>query len=94
MTITTSHRKRGAQPSTYPILDTPDTWRRLEADLRSQHLPHEATPEASAIYGQKYAIRARLENPAGVSADAVSVWVIRTGEEFPRFVTAYPEGSR
>ncbi len=73
---------------------TANKWRRLEADLRSQHLPQEATPEASAMYGQKYTIRARLEGPAGVSADTVSVWVVRTGEDFPRFVTAYPEGSR
>jgi hypothetical protein len=73
---------------------TPDNWRRLDADLRSQHLSQEATLEASAMYGQKYTIRARLEGPSGVSADTVSVWVVRTGEEFPRFVTAYPEGSR
>ena len=73
---------------------TADNWRRLEADLRNQHLPQETTPEASAFYGQKYTIRARLEGPSGLSADTVSVWVVRTGEEFPRFVTAYPEGSR
>jgi len=69
-------------------------WRRLEADLRSQHLSRQATLEAPAIYGQKYTIRARLEGPSGVSADTVSVWVVRTGETFPRFVTAYPEGNR
>jgi hypothetical protein len=70
-----------------------DNWRRLEADLRSQHLSQDAMPEGQAIYGQKYTIRARLEGPSGASADTVSVWVVRTGEEFPRFVTAYPEGS-
>ena len=73
---------------------TSDNWRRLEVDLRSQHLSQEATPEAPAMYGRKYTIRARLEGPLGVSADTVSVWVVRTGEEFPRFVTAYPEGGR
>ena len=46
------------------------------------------------LCGQKYGIRARLEGPSGASADIVSAWVVRTGEEFPRFVTAYPEGSR
>ena len=73
---------------------TSDNWRRLDADLRSQHLSQESTLEASAMYGQKYTIRARLEGPSGASADTVSVWVVRTGEEFPRFVTAYPEGNR
>ena len=32
-----------------------------------------------------------LVGPAGSLADVVSVWVVRTGEEVPRFVTAYPE---
>jgi hypothetical protein len=30
--------------------------------------------------------------PSGRSAEVVSVWVVRTGEDFPRFVTAYPGG--
>ena len=71
---------------------SPEDWRRLEADLRSQHLPKDATPEERTSYGQKYAIRATLVGPSGSSADVVSVWFVRRGEEFPRFVTAYPEG--
>lgn len=69
-------------------------WRRLEADLRSQHLSKDATAEGRTSYGQKYAIRAILVGPAGRAAEVVSVWVVRTGEEVPRFVTAYPGGSR
>ena len=38
--------------------------------------------------------RASFARPSGQSADVVSVWVVRTGEDFPRFVTAYPEGGR
>ncbi len=69
-------------------------WRQLEADRRSQHLPQSATVEEGTPYGQKYAIRATLVGPAGAAAEVVSVWVVRTGEEFPRFVTAYREGAR
>jgi len=71
-----------------------ENWRQLEVDLRSQHLSQEATAEEPTPYGQKYTIRATLVGPSGSSAEAVSVWVVRTGEEFPRFVTAYPEGGR
>ena len=39
---------------------SPEDWRRFEADLRSQHLPKDATPEERTSYGQKYAIRATL----------------------------------
>jgi hypothetical protein len=69
-------------------------WHRLEADLRRQHLSQDATLEERTRYGQKYAIRATLVGPSGRSAEVVSVWVVRTGEEFPRFLTAYPEDGR
>ena len=69
-------------------------WRQLDADLRSQHLPRDATLESQTAYGQKYSIRATLVAPSGSSADVVSVWVVRRGEELPRFVTAYPEAGR
>ena len=73
---------------------SPEDWRRLEADLRSQHLTKDATPQGRTSYGQKYAIRATLVGPLGRSAEVMSVWVVRPGEESPRFVTAYPEGGR
>ena len=69
-------------------------WRHLEADLRAQHLSQDATRAEQTRHGQKYTIRATLVGPSGRSAEVVSVWVVRTGEEFPRFLTAYPEGDR
>lgn len=71
-----------------------EKWPQLEADLRSQHLSRDVTVEIQIPYGQKYSIRATLVGPSGRSADVVSVWVVRTGEEFPGFVTAYPEVGR
>jgi hypothetical protein len=52
---------------------SPEDWRRLEADLRSQHLPKDATAEERTSHGQKYAIRATLVGPSGNSADVLSV---------------------
>lgn len=71
-----------------------EEWRQLETDLRSQHLGRDATLEEQTPYGQKYSIRATLVGPSGSSADVVGVWIVRTGEELPRFVTAYPEVGR
>jgi hypothetical protein len=62
---------------------------RLEADLRPQHLSQDVTLEEQTPYGQKYSIRATLIGPSGSSADVVSVWFVRTGEEIPRLVAAY-----
>jgi hypothetical protein len=73
---------------------SPEEWGQLEADLRGQHLSQDATRLEQTRYGQKYAIRATLVGPSGSSAEVVSVWVVRIGEEFPRFLTAYPEGGR
>lgn len=67
-------------------------WSRLEADLRAQHLPQEATLANATVYGQKYEIRATLVGPANRAAAVVSIWIVRTGQDVPRFVTAYPEG--
>ena len=69
----------------------PGDWGQLEADLRGQHLSQDAERREQTRYGQKYAIRATLAGPSGRSAEVVSVWVVRIGEEFPRFLTAYPE---
>ena len=71
-----------------------EKWPQLEADLRSQHLSRDVTLENQTPYGEKYSIHAPLVGPSGSSADVVSIWVVRTGEEFPRFVTAYPEVGR
>lgn len=73
---------------------TAESWWRLAEDLRDQRLTRDATPTETNSYGQKYEIRASLVGPAGRAAEVVSVWVILANEDFPRFVTAYPEGGR
>ena len=71
---------------------TADQWRELESALRTQHLTQDADAAGVVSGGQKFTIRAILVGPNGQSASVVSVWVVRTGESAPRFVTAYPGG--
>ncbi|MBI4220090.1 MAG: hypothetical protein HY682_08120 [Chloroflexi bacterium] len=71
-----------------------DSWQRLEADLRNQHLRHDAVAGKATRYGQTYEIRATLVGPSGSSARVVSIWFLPADEDVPRFVTAYPEVSR
>lgn len=68
-------------------------WEQLASDLRTQHLAADAVALEPTHYGQKYRIRAILKGPSR-QAIVVSVWVVRTGESVPRFVTAYPGDSR
>ena len=81
-------------PFFYALGYSSENWRQLEVDLRAQHLSRDVTLEDQTPYGQKYSIRATLVGPSGSSASMMSVWIVRTGEEIPRFVTAYPEVGR
>ena len=69
---------------------TRDDWVILEADLRSQHLLLDAEEGERSKYGRKFIITGPLRGPSGVTAQVTTVWIVRTGEEVARFVTAYP----
>lgn len=41
-------------------------------------------------HGRKYIIRANVKGPNDRTLAVQSIWIILKGEDFPRFVTAYP----
>jgi hypothetical protein len=41
-------------------------------------------------FGIKYAVEGPLVTPSGVTTILRTVWIVRSGEVSPRFVTAYP----
>jgi hypothetical protein len=59
-------------------------------DALLAHARGEAEPAGGGAHGQKYAVRGILQGPAGREAPVVSVWIVLTGEDVPRLVTAYP----
>ncbi len=69
----------------------PDRWSDLRDELLLAARSPDATPGQPSPFGQKYEVRATLRGPAGRSAGVVSVWIQLHGEDFPRFVTAFPE---
>ena len=50
----------------------------------------DATPGKPSDFGTKYEIRSEMTGPRGTHI-ILSVWMIRTGENDPRLVTAYVE---
>ena len=50
----------------------------------------EAHVGSATRFGQKYVVLGTIEGPSGRVAQIVVVWIILNGEDFPRFVTAYP----
>jgi len=41
-------------------------------------------------FGVKYIIDGSIPTPVGITVNIRTVWIIETGEKYPRFVTAYP----
>jgi len=69
---------------------TADNWQQLEADLRILVQSQDAKVGQITKYGQKYEVRGMLGIPNAKRAEVVTVWIIRRGENVPRFVTAHP----
>src|SRR5687767_4984199 len=68
-----------------------DEWRRLETDIRRQHLTAEVTVKRETAYGPRFDIVAPLHTPSGRSILFRSVWQIDTGTVYPRLITMYQE---
>lgn len=71
-----------------------DTWQQLEADLRGVAAGGEATFGEQTQYGQKYEVHGILQARSGEPVSVVTAWIVRWGEDAPRFVTAYPGEKR
>ena len=46
--------------------------------------------EEPSPFGRRYVIEGAMETPDGRNPSVRAVWFVRTGEDVPRFVTAYP----
>lgn len=67
-------------------------WKRLELDLRNLATSEDAVLGRGSPYGQKYEVHGHLTGPSGSMVEIVTVWIILTGENVPRFVTAFAGG--
>ena len=65
-------------------------WLELQRDLARFALSASAVPGQASRFGTKYEVSAILRGPSGRSATVVTVWMVRTGDDAPRLVTAYP----
>lgn len=65
-------------------------WEMLHDDLLSIARTGPAARGHPSAYGQTFEVDGILTGPAGRSAAFRTVWMIKTGEDFPRFITARP----
>jgi hypothetical protein len=65
-------------------------WDRTAWALREHAAEHDVTRVETSPYGQRYVIEGVICSLDGRDPFIRTIWFIETGEEMPRFVTAYP----
>ncbi len=65
-------------------------WETLAADICGL-LPAQASLVDTTEFGKKYTISGEVIGPNGRKFGLTTVWIILSGENAPRLVTAYPE---
>jgi len=65
---------------------------RLMEDLIRIAVSNAVSEEVDTRFGIKYIVDGHVISPTGIRARLPTVWIIETGENLQRFVTAYPAG--
>lgn len=65
-------------------------WQVLADALLGHVADHEVAKIESSPFGLRYVIEGTITTPGDRMAPIRSVWFIETGDDIPRFVTAYP----
>jgi hypothetical protein len=68
----------------------PDNWRELAAAILQVATTDDAQLVEDNEHGRKYLVSGTLTGPQARSAEVVSVWIVRVGDDVPRLVTVYP----
>ena len=67
-----------------------EDWRLLEAVLLDVAASGTVQLVEETSFGSKYRVHGRIETPIGGVVAVVTVWIVLSGEDYPRFVTAFP----
>jgi len=86
-----NHRRGGSKARLLLALGyRRDNWKRLEDDLRTQHLSLDSAVESTNEYGHRYEIIATIQTPNARQLIFLSIWQIDCGTDVARFITMYP----
>jgi len=67
-----------------------DEWKTLAESLRALALESDTAQSRKSPHGRKYVIVGRIKSPSGKMAWVQTVWIVDSGAEMARLVTAYP----
>ncbi|MBC7637334.1 MAG: hypothetical protein H7251_17230 [Acetobacteraceae bacterium] len=64
-------------------------WTHLASALRNHSLNNQIATATRSPHGTKYVVKCSLRSPDHRNPCAMSIWMVETGQNIPRFVTAY-----
>jgi hypothetical protein len=67
-----------------------DDWTVLAAALRALAREADVSAATTTAHGRKFVTVGRIETPSGRRATVQAIWIVDTGSEAARLVTAYP----
>lgn len=67
-----------------------DAWDVFAEALRRLAVTGEITKSLASPHGMKYILDGEIETPAGRQASLRTIWILDSGSDTPRLVTAYP----
>ena len=65
-------------------------WRQLQMDILQIAQSGVAVERQLSTFGQKYEVNGILRGPSGRETRVTTIWIVKSGEDFPRLVTVYP----
>lgn len=70
------------------------TLRALEQALLNLAVTQEVHETTATVHGTKYIIIGAIHTPLGKTVSILTVWIVDTGKDAPRFITARPYKNR
>lgn len=67
-----------------------ETWQVLADALRQVAVDSPVIKSMTSVHGHKYIVDGLLQTPSGRAAMVRTIWIVDTGRDTPRLITAYP----
>jgi hypothetical protein len=68
-----------------------EEWRELAGAFQTLAGKADVAQSVKSLHGQKYVIVGKLESPGGGSPKVKMIWIVDSGMDVARLVTAYPQ---
>lgn len=67
-----------------------ENWQELADAIKAQAGDNPVAAAVDSLYGIRYSVDGELQTPSGRRPRIRTVWILESGSEEPRFITAHP----